>query len=233
MFWIKASEFYSRAIRHPRLRGSIGFKSKSWTPASGSDDALRNNIGGSGEALRKNIGGSDDARRKGIGRSGDGPAGGVVNLAQRGTIGVPARQKATLGVRLVEAMVALVIFSAAAMGIYSWINTNLISLNRLAAVAESEFVVDSAVERLKLIDLRSETQGSFNVAGYQVEWRADLVEPWRQGKTQQGATGLYDFGLYDIHLELFKEARIQGSFQYRQTAWYMAREFKLEGDDDF
>lgn len=137
------------------------------------------------------------------------------------------------GFTLVEAMVALVIFSAAAMGIYSWINTNLISLNRLAAVAESEFVVDSAVERLKLIDLRNETEGSFNVAGYQVEWRAELVEPWRQGKTQQGATGLYDFGLYDIHLDLFKDARAQGSFQYRQTAWYMAREFKLEGDDEF
>lgn len=137
------------------------------------------------------------------------------------------------GFTLVEAMVALVIFSAAAMGIYSWINTNLISLNRLATVAESEFVVNSAVERLKLIDLRHETEGSFNVAGYQVEWRAELVEPWRQGKTPQGATGLYDFGLYDIHLNLFKDSRIQGVYQYRHTAWHQARKFTLEGDDEF
>ncbi len=141
--------------------------------------------------------------------------------------------KVQRGFTLVEAMVALVVFSMAAMGIYSWINTNLISLNRLAAVAESEFVVDSAVERLKLIDLRSETQGSFNVSAYQVNWRAQLVEPWRQGKTQQGSLGLYDFGLYDIHLDLIKNSRTQGHFQYRQTAWYMARQFKLEGDDDF
>ena len=184
MLWIKASEFYSRAIRCPRI-----------VVAHYSEGSRHPRL--------------------------------------RGSIGFPASQKAVLGFTLVEAMVALVIFSAAAMGIYSWINTNLISLNRLAAVAESEFVVDSAVERLKLIDLRSETEGSFNVAGYQVEWRADLVEPWRQGKTQQGATGLYDFGLYDIHLQLFKDGRTQGGFQYRQTAWYMAREFKLEGDDDF
>lgn len=135
------------------------------------------------------------------------------------------------GFTLVEAMVALVIFSAAAMGIYSWINTNLISLNRLAAVAESEFVVDSAVERLKLIDLRNETEGSFNVAGYQVEWRAELVEPWRQGKNTMGAIGIYDVGLYDIHLSLFKEGRSLANYQYRQVAWYKAREMKQEGDE--
>ncbi len=137
------------------------------------------------------------------------------------------------GFTLVEAMVALVIFSAAAMGIYSWINTNLISLNRLAAVAESEFVVDSAVERLKLIDLRSETAGSFNVAGYQVEWRAELVEPWRQGRTPTGAIGLYDLGLYTMYLDLFKDNRSVAVFEYRQSAWYQEREFKLEGDDEF
>lgn len=137
------------------------------------------------------------------------------------------------GFTLIEAMVALVIFSMAAMGIYSWINTNLISLNRVAVVAESEFVVDSAIERLKLVDLRSETEGSFDVAGYLVQWRAELVEPWRQGKTQQGGLGIYDFGLYDIHLELLKDGLPQSSFQYRHTAWFKARELNLELNDAY
>jgi general secretion pathway protein I len=135
------------------------------------------------------------------------------------------------GFTLVEAMVALVIFSAAAMGIYSWINTNLISLNRLAVVAETEFVVNSAVERLKLVDLRSETNGSFNVAGYIVVWRADLVEPWKQGRTPQGGVGLYDLGLYDMHLDLQKDASVVSVYQYRYTAWFKARELKQEGED--
>lgn len=137
------------------------------------------------------------------------------------------------GFTLVEAMVALVIFSMAAMGIYSWINTNLISLNRVAVVAESEFVVNSAMERLKLVDLRTETEGAFNVAGYQVQWRAELVEPWKQGSNPQGAAGIYDIGLYNVYLDLFKSDRLMVSYQYRHTSWFKARELKQEGEDDF
>ncbi len=137
------------------------------------------------------------------------------------------------GFTLVEAMVALVIFSMAAMGIYSWINTNLISLNRVAVVAESEFVVNSAMERLKLVDLRNETEGSFDVAGYQVQWRAELVEPWAQGLASRGTLSLYDLGLYTINLELLKSDRVVTTYSYRHTAWYQAREPKNNEDDAF
>lgn len=135
------------------------------------------------------------------------------------------------GFTLIEAIVALVIFSMAAMGIYSWINTNLIALNRVAVVAESEFVVNSAMERLKLVDLRNETQGSFDVAGYLVQWRAELVEPWKQGRTPQGAVSLYDLGLYQLTINLYKSEQLTTSYQYRQAVYHQAREFKLDGDE--
>ncbi|WP_331351937.1 PulJ/GspJ family protein [Cellvibrio sp. UBA7671] len=135
------------------------------------------------------------------------------------------------GFTLVEAMVALVIFSAAAMGIYSWINTNLISLNRLAAVAESEFVVDSAVERLKLVDLRNEAEGVFDVSGYDVHWRASLVEPWKPGRTPRGVISLYDLALFEISLELIKDERSVGAYEFRQVSWYKARKSQAEDDD--
>lgn len=128
-----------------------------------------------------------------------------------------------LGFTLVEAMVALVIFSMAAMGIYSWINTNLISLNRVVVVAESEFVVNSVMERIKLVDLRNESEGSFEVAGYQVLWRAELVEPWEQGLSPRGTLGVYDLGLYQVIFDLNKGGQVVATYSYRQTAWYQAR----------
>ncbi|WP_062059911.1 PulJ/GspJ family protein [Cellvibrio sp. OA-2007] len=136
-----------------------------------------------------------------------------------------------LGFTLVEAMVALVIFSMAAMGIYSWINTNLISLNRVVVVAESEFVVNSVIERLKLVDLRNESDGLFDVAGYQVRWRAELVEPWSQGLSPRGTVGIYDLGLYRVVVDLNKGGQVVATYSYRQTAWYQAREPKKNEDD--
>jgi len=132
------------------------------------------------------------------------------------------------GFTLLEAIVALVIFSSAAIGIYGWINVNLISLNRVAEVADAELVVQSSLERLKLVDLTSEAEGAFNVGEYLVSWQAELMEPVRLGRTAQGAIGLYDLGLYKIDLELTKNGRFVSHFDYRYCSRKQAREATYE-----
>jgi len=135
------------------------------------------------------------------------------------------------GFTLLEAMVALVIFSLASMGIYGWVNANLISLNRLADLAANEQVLNSAVERLKLVDMSKETDGAFNVNDYNVQWHADLVEPWRNGVTAGGAITIYDFALCDVKLVFIKDGRERGHFSYRNTVYKQMREPpKKEGD---
>jgi general secretion pathway protein I len=128
------------------------------------------------------------------------------------------------GFTLLEAIVALVIFSSASIGIYGWVNANLISLNRLADLAANEQVLNSAVERLKLVDMSKETEGAFNVGDYNVQWNTELVEPWRNGVTGAGAITIYDFALYDVNLVFVKEGRERGHFSYRNTAYKKMRE---------
>jgi general secretion pathway protein I len=134
------------------------------------------------------------------------------------------------GFTLLEAIVALVIFSMAAIGIYTWINTNLITLNRLAEVAATEQVLNSSVERLKLVDMSKETSGRFEVNGYWVDWTADLVEPWKNGVTATGSLGIYDLGLFTVSLSFSKNSRELANYQYRQAAYKQVRESMLEGD---
>jgi general secretion pathway protein I len=133
------------------------------------------------------------------------------------------------GFTLLEAIVALVIFSMAAIGIYTWINTNLITLNRLAEVAATEQVLNSSMERLKLVDMSKETSGRFEVNGYWVDWKADLVEPWKNGVTAGGPIGVYDFGLYRVNLVFYKGLLEVGHFEYRQVAHKLVRN---TGPDD-
>lgn len=135
------------------------------------------------------------------------------------------------GFTLLEAMVALVIFSMVAVGIYSWINTNLVSLNRLAEVAATEQVLNASMERLKLVDMTKETSGRFNVNGYWVDWNAELIEPLKNGITATGALGLYDLGLFNVKLAFSKDNRAVGGYEYRRTVYKQVREFKLEGDE--
>ena len=135
------------------------------------------------------------------------------------------------GFTLLEAMVALVIFALASMGIYGWVNSNLISLNRLADLAANEQVLNSAVERLKLVDMAKETEGAFNVEDYNVRWHADLVEPWHNGVTAAGAITIYDLALYDVKLVFVKDGLERGHFSYRNTVYKQVRQPpKLEGD---
>ncbi len=141
------------------------------------------------------------------------------------------RARKQRGFTLLEAMVALVIFSLAAMGIYGWVNANLISLNRLADLAANEQVLNSAVERLRIVNMSEETEGAFNVDEYNVQWRADLVEPWHNGVTAAGAITIYDLALYEVKLVFIKDGRERGHFSYRNTVYKQVRQPpKQEGE---
>lgn len=135
------------------------------------------------------------------------------------------------GFTLIEAMVALVVFSMAAMGIYGWINGNLVRLNRIAEVTMAEQVVNASVERLKLINLDHEISGSFKVNSCIVDWKADLVEPWKNGVSTTGALGDHDVGLFDITLDITYPSGNSGSYRYRRTTYKQMRDITGENSE--
>jgi len=114
------------------------------------------------------------------------------------------------------------------MGIYSWINTGLISLQKVEAVVRSEQALFAAVEEIKLIDLLEQSSGRQRVFGYSVEWQAEPLAPIQQGNTFNGDIGLYDLALFELQLSVYGDGRLLGEYQYRQVALQKVRSLEYE-----
>ncbi len=128
------------------------------------------------------------------------------------------------GFTLLETMVALVIFAAAAMALYGLFNTNLIALARAHDVSRQAPALRQVIEHLSSIDPRLETAGSIELDGVQVSWTTALVEPARQSQNVSGALGLYEVGLYEIEFTMRAAERSLGVWRLRTLGYEQVRE---------
>lgn len=109
---------------------------------------------------------------------------------------------AALGFTLLEAVVALAIFAAGAMALYSLFNTNLISLTRAHDTMDRTPYVEYAIDYLSAVNPRLQPEGRVDLGGFEVAWSATLVEPPRQSQNAVGFLGTFELGLYDVAFEV-------------------------------
>lgn len=128
------------------------------------------------------------------------------------------------GFTLLETMVALVIFAAAAMALYGLLNTNLIALARAHDVSRQAPAVRQVIEHLSSVNPREEAAGSIELDGVQVSWAATLVEPVRQSQSVTGALGHYEVGLYELEFTMRAGERSLGAWRLRTVGYEKVRE---------
>ena len=127
------------------------------------------------------------------------------------------------GFTLLEATVALALFAAAGMALYSLFNTNLISLHRARDVAAHMPAAHRAIEHLSSIDPRREPSGRIELDGYDVAWSTRLLEPVRQNQTAQGFRGYHEVGLYEVEFEMRRRGRVAGTYKLRRLGYQQVR----------
>ena len=127
------------------------------------------------------------------------------------------------GFSLLEAILALVILSSALSGLYSWINTDLISLRRAEAVVAAQNVLEEATRKVELLDLSRDSEGRMAIGDFDLAWKAQLVEPVAYGRAQQGVVAAYDLALYDISLTLESAGRSLGTWHTRTARHSLVR----------
>ena len=121
------------------------------------------------------------------------------------------------GFTLLEAIVALTIFSAGALTLYGLFNTNLVALQRVRDVTSHLPAVQRATTHLSAINPRHQPEGQLEFDDYAVAWSARLLEPVRQGQNAFGRMGHYEIGLYRIDFTLSEHGRPVGRYRLRLT----------------
>ena len=155
-----------------------------------------------------------------------GIATGVGGSTQHTVVEFPARQRPArhrvvgvarrvVGFTLLESIVALAIFAAAGMALYSLFNTNLIALNRTADVSRQVAAVRIAMDYLSSIDPRLRGEGEVELGEVDLAWTSTLVEAVRQGQNIIGGRADFEIGLYDVEFVVRHEGRLLGTWNLR------------------
>lgn len=132
----------------------------------------------------------------------------------------------TQGFTLLEAIVAMVVFSLGAFALYGWLSTNVITLGRVRALQEQEVAFASALDLVRRSNPMKVPAGKRDIGDMTVTWTSKPVEDPKPGVGQSGAPGLYQMGLYTVYVRVTRKGRSIGNFYVRQVGWAQIRKFE-------
>ena len=142
-------------------------------------------------------------------------------MTRRAPMAAPPR--AARGFTLLEAIVALVIFTMGAFALYGWLSTNVITLNRIRERQQLEVAMDSALDLVRRSNPMETPTGQRKVGDYTVTWSATPVEPPKNGVDQSGGPSIFMIGLYDLDVRATRDGRQVHAFHVRQVGWKQVR----------
>ncbi|MBW3550794.1 MAG: prepilin-type N-terminal cleavage/methylation domain-containing protein [Proteobacteria bacterium] len=138
------------------------------------------------------------------------------------------RARAADGFTLLEAIVAMVIFSMGAMALYAWLGANLLTLQRVSERRATVTLVSSALDAVRRVNPMETPRGRRDYGDIEVEWESEPVEPPRDSVTQVGLPNLFSVGLYDMQVRVLRDGEEVHRFNVRQLGHEQVREMGLE-----
>lgn len=131
------------------------------------------------------------------------------------------RQK---GFSLLEAVVAITLLAISGGALFAWVNTMLISLERVEANAAKILVVQQSLAVLEVVNPMKTPVGGQSLGEYDLTWRSVLVEDIKDSVSRYGIRGLYQVGLFDVVVEIHKDRKAFARFRVRQIGYQQVRE---------
>lgn len=123
------------------------------------------------------------------------------------------------GFTLLEAIVALVIFSMGALALYAWLSANVIALARVQDRKEAVSLVNSALDAVRRINPMQTPRGSRKIGEVTFSWEAKPVEPPRTAVTQLGLPTIFQVGLFSVDVRISRAGKEVDRFQVRELGY--------------
>jgi general secretion pathway protein I len=127
------------------------------------------------------------------------------------------------GFTLLEAIVALVIFSMTAIALYGWQSNNLITIQRAEAHARNNALVRSALGVLAQVNPMLTPAGERPMGELTVQWTAKPVQPVKPGVSGLGVASIFDLGLYLLDVQVLDRGKVLTTFEVRQVGYKQVR----------
>lgn len=123
------------------------------------------------------------------------------------------------GFTLLEAIVAMVVFSLGAFALYGWLATNTITLQRISERRDVAELRLSALDMMHRVNPMEQATGRREVDGLQVQWQARPLEPPKQSVTLVGLPNLFQVGLYQVEVRVLEGSSVVDRFSIRQVGY--------------
>jgi general secretion pathway protein I len=132
------------------------------------------------------------------------------------------------GFTLIEAIVALVLIATTGMALFSWINSNIITLNRVQEINAENAATVNAVEYMHDINPMISPEGQTNLGSYRLSWKAEATTEPRDGAGYPYGIGLYQLGLYQNKVTVQKsDGQFWFAFTLQQVGYKKVRELLM------
>lgn len=132
------------------------------------------------------------------------------------------------GFTLLEAIVALVVFSLGAFALYGWLSANLITLQRVQEQREIGEATTTALNLVRNVNPLEAPRGSRRIGNLEVTWEATALQQPRDAVTQVGQRSAFEVGLYQLDVRVLRDGEELRQFDVRQVGHRQARSLDFE-----
>ncbi len=132
------------------------------------------------------------------------------------------------GFTLIEAIVAMVLIATSGMALFSWINSNIITLSRIQEINAVNAATVNALEYMNTINPWTNPQGQADMGAYRIQWKAVATTDTRDGVNYPYSISLYQLNLYQTKVSLQKpDGQFWFAFDFQQVGYKKVRDVSL------